>query len=86
MVGAASSPRVVTCELRNLSFAGMCFASQDDFQLNQDYSFRIQIRDLQDEHFTARAGIRWKRAVPDGGFEYGAVFRESSKGWLGPPS
>ena len=82
LVAAGESPRVIGCDLRNLSFSGMCFVSQWDLETRHDYSFRIRVRVLQEEPFAARAEIRWKQPVPEGRFLYGAMFRGSSKGWL----
>ena len=76
----ADLPPVAACQLRNLSFSGMCFASQRDLDLQQVYSFRIRVRDLQEEPFAAKAEIRWKQSVLSKVFCMAPRFGRAAKG------
>ena len=82
LVSPGETPQGMACELRNLSFSGMCFTSQQELDQDRDYAFRIRVKVLQGEPFSAKAEIRWKKTVAEGRYIYGAMFRESSKGWL----
>jgi hypothetical protein len=72
------------CKLVNLSFSGMCFHSQQELQQGEERRFVIDLRSGVPGAIVVKAQIRWAQAseLPAGTF--GAVFLESSRGWLGP--
>ena len=72
------------CKLVNLSFGGMCFHSPKDLRQGEERRFVIDLRSAVPGAVLVRAQIRWGQpgAAPAGTF--GAVFLESSRGWLGP--
>ena len=80
---AGSDDSAESCRLLNLSFGGMCFASEHSFEQEKIYPFRIRLADLDPEAFAVKAEIRWVEHQ-DAGWVMGAEFRESSKGWVGP--
>jgi len=68
----------------DLSYGGMRFRSRDPFGDAEEHRFLIEIEAPVRDSAVVRAQIRWGRALGPRSHDCGAVFLESTKGWLGP--
>jgi hypothetical protein len=71
------------CTLLDLGYGGMRFRSHDRLREGETYRFLIEISGLQGE-VIVKANIRWALRLESHHCDLGAMFVESSKGWLGP--
>lgn len=72
------------CTLINVSYGGMCFGTASALEDNTDYRFLLELAAPFDELVLVGARVLWRRPTGRPDQLAGAVFVESSKGWLGP--
>lgn len=72
------------CTLLNLGYGGMSFRLPRAPSKHQNYWFLIDLAEPFDQLVLVRARVCWVRPAGSVASEAGAVFVESSKGWLGP--
>jgi hypothetical protein len=75
---------VEECPLVNLSYGGICFRTRSALKQHGTQRLLIDVKAPFQDTARARIRIRWIRPVDSQEITVGAVFVESSKGWLGP--
>ena len=85
MIRAGSAGlELLPCTLLNLGYGGMSFRLPWAPTKHGDYRFLIDLAEPFDELVLVRARVCWVRQAGSVDSDAGAVFVESSKGWLGP--
>jgi hypothetical protein len=72
------------CALLNVSYGGMRFRASRALQEGAIHRFFIEMPLPIGFAVLVKARMRWVRRSDSQGYELGAEFLESSKGWLGP--
>ena len=80
----SAGPELEPCTLLNLGYGGMSFRLPCAPRKCGDYRFLIDLAKPFDDLVLVRARVCWVRQAGSLSSEAGAVFVESSKGWLGP--
>jgi len=79
-----SGPEQEDCILLNLSYSGMGFRALRPVQEGEERRFLIDLQAPVQGLVRVKALVRWVRRAPAGFWDAGAIFVESTKGWLGP--
>jgi len=72
------------CTLLNLSYGGMCFRAGRLLQEGEQCGGLVYLPPPLHGWVLVKASIRWIRPLEADCWNLGAVFLESSRGWLGP--
>jgi len=72
------------CTLLNLCYGGMCFRTRRPMQRDEEYQFLIDLPTPVRGSVFVKARICWARSAEYNYSDIGAIFVESSRGWLGP--
>ncbi len=73
-----------SCTLLNLCFGGMRFRSRQLLREGEVCQFSLDLQTPTRDSVAVKARIRWVHSSDAPGYDLGAVFVSSSKGWLGP--
>ena len=73
-----------SCQLLNLSYAGMCLQGEDLFEVGKQYRFILDLSAVLGTEAEVAARIVWKQPMEAGLCYVGAAFVKSSASWLGP--
>lgn len=76
--------RLIPCTLHDLSYGGMCMSTEWPLEVDQTYSFLLQLDAPFSELVLTKARVLWMGKGSNGRERFGTGFLESSKGWLGP--
>lgn len=76
--------RYCSCQLLNLSYAGMCLQGEDLFEIGGRYRFILDLSAVLDTEVEVTGRIVWKQPMDAGLCYAGAEFVKSSAPWLGP--
>lgn len=79
-----AGPELEPCKLLDLGYGGVSFRVPWAPSEHGDYRFLIDLTEPFGDLVLVRARVCWVRQAGAVSSEAGAVFVESSKGWLGP--
>lgn len=73
-----------SCALLNISYGGMCAATDWPVHVCEEYHFLLELGPPLCDIALVKARVVWVEPDDNGHKRFGARFIESSKGWLGP--